>query len=310
MKSIVKKIFCLTILFFLLILVNTNEVEAKAKELITDTSYYSYYVHQVRSFTFITNSDFVSIKNSNDSVIEYKYDKIYLDIKGLKPGKTTITVKFEEVTFKVHLTIMKFKQKIEMVQSLSDNKYLLKITNKNGGYPLIEVGYKVVLRDKNNKFLGWDHIRIYNMKIGFTSYIPYFNYDLEGIDPDKTEFHIVRVVADDDANAGMTSYVDKIKITDYNKGVVTKKKNVIKFKLGISKKDLKKINKSGYFVGEYYVMWYDDDGNLVDISLKSIDILDINEILEEESVVPDIATNYKIIVIASGPKGEENNKNK
>ena len=261
MNKVMKRVITACLAFAMLVaLVTPASVEAATKnESLTlyKGETYTWYLTGVKSLSSAS-----STKKAVAAVKANKSKKQYT-ISAKKEGNTVVTVKGKD--YYGHAQTLKVKV------TVAQPKFDIKLQKLDGNYVLISL--------KNNTKATFDRLAVhYSLKNSSGSEIAAKDETVYRVMSGKTAYEKIYVASAENVDFSQSS----IKVTGYNRNPDQKYKVLGKDKLAVTVVDeqtsdtsitfkLKEVNKASQYVyGEVYILSYDANGNIIDLSTGSI----------------------------------------
>lgn len=268
MKKVMKRVITACLAFaMILALVTPASVEATTKnESLTlyKGETYTWYLKNAKSMS--------SVSSTKKAVATVKADKSLkrYTISTKKTGNTVVTVKGKD--YSGHTQTLKVKV------TVVEPKFDLKLQKLDGNYFLIRV--------KNNTKATFDRLTVhYTLKNSSGSVVAEKEESVYRVMNGKTAYERILVSAAEDVDLSQSS----VKVTAFDRNPEQKYKVLGTDKLSVTVTDeqvsdssisfkLKKVNKTSQYVyGEIYIISYDANGTIIDVSTSSL-YLDKKEI--------------------------------
>ena len=261
MNKVMKRVITACLAFAMLVaLVTPASVEAATKnESLTlyKGETYAWYLIGVKSLSSAS-----STKKAVAAVKANKSKKQYT-ISAKKEGSTVVTVKGKD--YYGHVQTLKVKV------TVAKPKFDVKLQKLDGNYVLISL--------KNNTKATFDRLAVhYSLKNSSGSEIAAKDETVSHVMSGKTAYEKIYVASAENVDFSQSS----IKVTGYNRNPDQKYKVLGKDKLAVTVVDeqtsdtsitfkLKEVNKASQYVyGQVYILSYDTNGNIIDLSTSSI----------------------------------------
>lgn len=260
MKKVMKRVITACLAFaMILALVTPASVEAATKnESLTlyKGETYTWYLTGVKSLSSAS-----STKKAVATVKANKSKKQYT-ISAKKAGTSVVTIKGKD--YYGHTQSLKIKV------TVAEPKFDLKLQKLDGNYILIRV--------KNNTKATFDRLAVrYSLKNSSGSEVAAKDEIVYRVMSGKTAYESIYVSSAADVDISQSS----VKITAFDRNPEQKYKVLGKDKLSVTVTDeqvsdssisfkLKKVNKTSQYVyGEIYIISYDANGTIIDVSTSS-----------------------------------------
>jgi len=282
MNKILKKCIVVSLLVSIVLVSYSQQAEAKTDRM-------TLFVGEKTSYAYSGIGSLKKVTSSNKAVVSVSKKGKYCNIKAVKKGKATVTVKGKKGNYKHVINVKEtdFKVNIEKIDDYCAHVSLKNNTSENfDNYKI-----KITFKDSNGNVLGTEMSYMYfvgkNQSADDMVYLD--NYGSK-VDYSKTEYS---VVYDREPDSKYYNYSKKVKISE-TKGKGSKGNISITLKASTSAKENNNINIA------YDVLGYDANGKLFSV-VREYDSLTkkkkkSTKVIELESQVVTYVVNKRVML--------------